>query len=90
VLKVYRQYAQLRIFWQQRGDVAALVEPAKANDMARFFELADQREWDHIKTKTLSIKCPDATDPGGFEAYQALQFSVGITRTRRGERFRTI
>ena len=72
---VYQQYAKLRILWDEREDIDALIGPAQF-DIIQFFEMADQREWNRIKGQQIQIQMPHATDSDGLEAYQVLQFSA--------------
>ena len=75
VEQVYQQYARLRILWDERDDIDALIGPAQA-DIVHFLALADQLEWNRIKGEQIQIHMPHATDVDGLEAYQVLQFSV--------------
>jgi VWFA-related protein len=77
VEEVYREYAKLRILWDQRDkDLQELIEAAQT-DIVKFFEIADNRLWERIKSSNkLTIRMPDVNGSNGLQAYQLLQFSV--------------
>jgi hypothetical protein len=78
---VYRQWAKLKILWDNRHpeDLRPLIEPAKKNDIERLFRLADRRLWERIKTQHLAIEMPVINEPDQSEAYRLLEFSVKAT-----------
>jgi hypothetical protein len=75
VERAYQQYAKLRILWEQRADVAALLGPAKT-DIIELFKLADDHLWRQLTETLLTIRMPVTNDPDGLAAYDTLQFSI--------------
>jgi hypothetical protein len=85
--EAYRDYAKLRILWDQRADpiddpdrisvreFETLIGAAQA-DMDQFFKLADNLLWKRIQRKNLTLRVPNADQADDLEAYQMLQFSV--------------
>ncbi len=76
VEQVYDQYAKLKILWDERQNIDALIGPAQDEDIVHFLALADQRRWERTKDAEMQIDIPHATDPDGLEAYQVLEFSM--------------
>jgi hypothetical protein len=76
---IYREYAQLRILWDQRNfGLDELVEPPASEDIDYFFEVADKRLWDRIKKAKPVIRVGNDDKIHGLEAYEVLKFRVEV------------
>jgi hypothetical protein len=88
VERAYRTYARLSILWDERHDKATLAECVKkASDLVQLFDVTDRRTWERLKQTKLEIQTPVNSDPGGFEAFAPLQFSVTTPSSRDDQRY---
>jgi hypothetical protein len=81
VERIYERYVRLRVLWEERDALAALIGLAQA-DFSSFLDLADQREWERIKADPLQLRVPKPAGGDGLEAFQVLQFSVTASNPR--------
>jgi len=78
---LYRKYAKLRALWDGRSDPVALIG---SQDLMEVLRIADDRDWQRLKTANLKIRIPASSDTTGLETYMPLQFSVESTDTVAG------